>query len=107
MNYNIEISARFEKEITKLLKKFPSLKEEYAELLVSLKEHRFKALYLVINVIKFAFLLRLKAVENQEGQALSPTYIAETTVYLLSIYDKSDQESSSDKDILSIIKTIR
>lgn len=37
MSYNIEVTDRFEKEIRKLLKKFPSLKNEYAGFITTLK----------------------------------------------------------------------
>jgi len=37
MSYNIIVSKRFEKEIKRLTKKFPSLKKEFSELIHSLK----------------------------------------------------------------------
>jgi mRNA-degrading endonuclease RelE of RelBE toxin-antitoxin system len=37
MNYSIEITALFEKQLKRLSKKFPSLKKEYAQLIALLK----------------------------------------------------------------------
>jgi len=37
VNYNIISTHKFEKEIKRLIKKFPSLKKEYANLIAKLK----------------------------------------------------------------------
>jgi len=39
MSYNIEVTAYFGKQLKRLVKKFPSLKNEYANLISSLKEN--------------------------------------------------------------------
>jgi len=39
MNFNIIPTLKFEKEIKRLIKKFPSLKEEYASLITALKSN--------------------------------------------------------------------
>jgi len=39
MNYSIELSANFKKEAKRLIKKYPSLKIELAELFIELEEN--------------------------------------------------------------------
>ncbi len=39
MNYNIEVTAYFAMQLKRLVKKFPSLKKEFAELIDSFKEN--------------------------------------------------------------------
>jgi len=40
------------------------------------------------------------------ARVISHFYVANSTVYLLSIYDKSEQESISDKEIKGMIKEL-
>ena len=40
------------------------------------------------------------------ARVITYVYIKDETVYLLSIYDKSDNESVSDKEIRDLIKSI-
>ncbi len=40
------------------------------------------------------------------ARVISYVYVANETVYLLSIYDKSDQESMADAEIKSLVESI-
>ena len=39
MNYSIVVTRRFEKELKRLAKKFPSLKNEFAQLIANITEN--------------------------------------------------------------------
>jgi mRNA-degrading endonuclease RelE of RelBE toxin-antitoxin system len=44
MSYNVEVLPRFEKDLKRLVKKFPSLKKEFIELVNELKENPIKGI---------------------------------------------------------------
>jgi len=63
---------------------------------------------LAMIAIKYALQSHLKVAENQaERGVITHIYVAHAKVYLLSIYDKSEQEDISDKDLLNFINAIR
>ena len=108
MNYKIEIADRFEKEIKKLLKKFPSLKGEYASLIATLKQNPFIGTPIGHDCYKIRLAIASKGRGKSGGaRVITHVFVTETTVYLLSIYDKSEQENISDKDLLSLVNAIR
>ena len=108
MSYKIEISGRFEKEIKRLIKKFPSLKNEYASLIELLKEQPFQGAPIGNDCYKIRLAVSSKG-RGQSGGArvITNVYVSKNTVYLLSIYDKSEQENISDKDLEKLLKAIR
>lgn len=68
MIYNVQGIPKFEKELKRLVKKYPSLKTEYLELVHSLKEKPVQGISLVMIVIKFVYQLHQKERVNQEVQ---------------------------------------
>lgn len=108
MSYKVEISNRFEKEIKRLLKKFPSLKNEYASLIASLKLNPFQGTRLGNDCYKIYLAIASKGKGKSGGaRVITNVYVARNTVYMLSIYDKSEQENISDKDLLNLVNSIR
>ena len=107
MNYKVITSADFDKELKSLVKKFPSLKNEYASLINELEINPTQGNGLGNNCYKIRLAIRSKG-RGKSGGARVITYvqIIKETVYLLSIYDKSEQESIADKEILERIKSI-
>ena len=108
MSYKIEISGRFEREIKRLIKKFPSLKSEYALLIKLLKEEPFQGTPIGNDCYKIRLAISSKG-KGQSGGArvITNVYVSKNTVYMLSIYDKSEQENISDKDLEKLVKAIR
>jgi len=70
MSYKVKTIPKFEKELKRLAKKFPSLKYDFSSLLQSLKEDPARVLRLVTNAIKYVCLLKVKARVNQAEQEL-------------------------------------
>ena len=108
MSYKIEISGRFEREIKRLIKKFPSLKSEYALLIKLLTEEPFQGTPIGNDCYKIRLAISSKG-KGQSGGArvITNVYVSKNTVYMLSIYDKSEQENISDKDLEKLVKAIR
>lgn len=107
MNYKVDTIASFRKDAKKLIKKYPSLKNELAALGSQLSNDPTIGTALGNNCYK----IRLAIVSKGKGKSggarvITHFYVAEDTVFLLSIYDKSDQENISDRQIQSLLKLI-
>ena len=107
MNYSIIPTHRFEKEIKRLIKKFPSLKKEYASLIAKLKINPALGIPLGNNCYKIRLAIASKS-KGKSGGARVITYLLtdNIVVYLLTIYDKSELDSISDKELKTIISEL-
>ncbi len=108
MSYNIVLSEGFKKEFKQLSKKYISLANDVAELGKLLKENPIEGTPIGNNCYKIRLAIRSKG-RGKSGGARVITFvqIIKETVYLLSIYDKSEQENIADKEILERIKSIK
>jgi mRNA-degrading endonuclease RelE of RelBE toxin-antitoxin system len=68
MSYKIELSANFIKEARKLVKKYPSLKAELANLFTELEENPTLGTHLETIFTKYVWPSPLKTKGNQVGQ---------------------------------------
>ena len=107
MSYNIIAVPTFRKELKKLAKKYPSLKTDLAILFESLEENPVQGTSLGRNCYKIRLSISSKG-KGKSGGAMVITniIIGEETVFLLSIYDKSDKETLSDKELDELLKNI-
>ena len=107
MSYNIEVTAFFEKQLKRLSKKFPSLKKEFALLIVSLKSDPRQGKTIGNNCFKIRFAIASKGKGKSGGaRIITHVQIIQNKVYLLSIYDKSEQSDIQDKDLDNWLKVI-
>lgn len=107
MSYKVKTIPKFEKELKRLAKKYHSLKKEYIELVQSLKEHPDQGTPLGNDCYKIRLAIASKR-KGKSGGARVITYIQvlQTSVYLLTIFDKSEQENISDKELEAVLKWI-
>ena len=107
MNYNIIPTRKFEKEIKRLIKKFPSLKKEYVGLLAELKNNPATGTPLGDNCYKIRLAIASKN-RGKSGGARVITYVVvdNKIVFLLTIYDKSELENISDKQLRMMIQNL-
>ena len=107
MSFKIITIAKFERELKRLTKKYPSLKAEYIELLQNLKKEPALGTPIGHQCYKIRLAIASKG-KGKSGGARVITYIQilQTTIYLLTIYDKSEQGNIPDSDILQLLKTI-
>jgi mRNA-degrading endonuclease RelE of RelBE toxin-antitoxin system len=105
MSFNIEVSAKFNKQLKKLAKKFPSLKNEFKQFLESLEQNPKQGNSIGNDCFKIRLAIASKGKGKSGGaRIITHLQIINNTVYLLSIYDKSEQSSISDKEIKELIK---
>ncbi|MDT3404647.1 type II toxin-antitoxin system RelE family toxin [Mucilaginibacter terrae] len=104
MSFNIIITPPFVRELKRLAKKYPSVKQDFRELLeeLSFNPHIGKSIGNSCYKIRLAISFKGK---GKSGGARVITYvqIIDEEIFLISIYDKSENDSISDKDIISKI----
>ena len=107
MSFNVKTISVFERQAKRLKKKFPSLKKELQKLISELKEEPTKGTFIGHNCQKIRLAITSKG-KGKSGGARIITHLVfkDDTAYLLSIYDKSDIENLTDKEIQELIKLI-
>lgn len=108
MSYNIIATPEFLKEAKKLGKKYRSLKEDLAVLIEELQQNPTLGTALADNCYKIRLAIKSKGKGKSGGaRVITHLFIENETIYLLSLYDKSEQDSISDKEIKALLKLIK
>ena len=107
MNYNVKTIAIFERQAKRLIKRYPSLRVELMELIQVLKKEPVQGESLGKNCYK----VRLAISSNGKGKSggariMTNLLVTDSIVFLLSIYDKSEKSSISDKELIALLKQI-
>ena len=107
MNYKVKAIPKFEKELKRLAKKFPSLKTEYFDLVQSLKQQPEQGTHLGEGCYKIRLAIASKGKGKSGGaRVITCVKIVDTAVYLLTIFDKSEQENIPNKELEELLKGI-
>ena len=107
MSFRVEVSSRFAKQIKSLIKKFPSLKSEFKTLIFLLEEDPKQGSPLGNDCYKIRLAIKSKGKGKSGGaRVITHLQIVNKTVYLLSIYNKSDKSSISDSELKELIKNL-
>ena len=108
MSFNVKSIPVFERQAKRLVKKFPSLKKEIQELIDELKEVPEKGTPIGHDCYKIRLAIASKGKGKSGGaRVITHVYFKYDTVYLLSIYDKSEIATLTDKEILELIQNIQ
>jgi hypothetical protein len=107
MSYKVKTISVFERQAKRLFKKFPSFKSELAILIQDLKDNPLLGTDLGNNCFKIRLAIASKG-KGKSGGARVITHftISDSTVYLLTIYDKSDRDNISDKELNELLAFI-
>jgi len=107
MSYRVKTIPKFDKELKRMVKKYPSLKNEFVELVAKLQENPEQGTALGNHCFKIRLAVSSKGAGKSGGaRVITCLQVSETTVYMLSIYDKSERESISDKELAELLKWI-
>ena len=107
MNYSILPIPPFDMQLKRLNKKYPSLKQEFLKLIQRLEENPEQGINLGNNCYKIRLAIQSKGKGKSGGARVITNFIiADATVYLLSIYDKSDKENLTDKELEELLKLV-
>ena len=105
MNFNVYTTDFFDKELKKLSKKYPSVKNDYKSLVNSLKEEPKQGQPLGKDCYKIRMAITSKGKGKSGGsRVISCIKIVAESVFLLSIFDKGDKESISDKELDNLLR---
>ncbi len=107
MSYSIKTIPRFEKNLKKLAKKYPSLKIEYTHLLKTLRKNPQQGVSLGNNCYKIRLAIASKGKGKSGGARIITNFIVtDKVVFLLSIYDKSNKENITDKELKELLRYV-
>jgi hypothetical protein len=109
MSYDVKTIAVFERQAKRLVKKFPSLKSELLQLIQLLKHIPQKqGTSLGNNCYKIRIAIASKGKGKSGGaRVITHLQISESVVFLLSIYDKSEQADITDRELTELLKFVK
>ena len=104
MNFNVLYTENFRKEAKRLAKKYTSLKNDIENLIGKLEQDPIQGKSLGRDCFKIRMAIASKHKGKSGGaRVITCVLIEDTVVYLLTIYDKSEKEDISEKEL----KTLR
>jgi hypothetical protein len=106
MGFSVIPSDKFKKEAKRLSKKYPSPKEDLAELSETLSNSQCQEHHWETTYIKSDLPSKVKEKERAVADELLPVVKDNKEVYLLTIYDKSEFENVDDKALKNIIRSL-
>jgi mRNA-degrading endonuclease RelE of RelBE toxin-antitoxin system len=107
MAYKVKTISAFERQAKRLIKKYNSLQKELLNLVKELKENPEQGTSLGNNCYKIRLSISSKGKGKSGGaRIITNIVIDDETVYLLSIYDKSEQGDISNKELQELLKQI-
>lgn len=107
MSYNVVAVPKFKKQLKKLAIKYSSLKEEFSFLIQSLENNPKQGTSLGKNCYKIRLSIKSKGKGKSGGaRIITNIVIADSIVYLLSIFDKSEKDNLTDRELEDLLKLI-
>lgn len=106
MSFEILSISNFDKELKKLAKKYPSIKQDLIELVEEIIEDPF----LGESLGKDCYKIRMAIASKNKGKSggsrvITCVKVVNETVFLISIYDKSEKENIEDSKLKSLLKS--
>lgn len=107
MSYKILTIPPFGKQLKRLAKKYPSLKQDFANFLESLKIVPDQGSPSGKNCFKIRIAIKSKGKGKRSGARVITSFvISNDTIYLLAIYDKSNKNNLSDRELKELLRYI-
>jgi mRNA-degrading endonuclease RelE of RelBE toxin-antitoxin system len=105
MSFRVVVTDAFKKQAKKIAKKYPSLKSDLSQLIHSLEENPKQGEALGKDCYKLRMAITSKGRGKSGGsRVITCVKIVNKTAYLLSIYDKYQKESISDKELAELLR---
>ncbi|MEK7226628.1 MAG: type II toxin-antitoxin system RelE/ParE family toxin [Bacteroidota bacterium] len=107
MSYSVIATPLFKREFKRLIKKHHSLAREFDLLINSLEDDPQQG----TSIGQHCFKIRLAIASKGKGKSggarlITCVRVVETTVYLLTIFDKSEKENIPDKELKQLIRLL-
>lgn len=105
MRFSIFTTPTFNKELKRLAKKYPSIKSDLEKLSLKVLENPTTGVNLGQNFYKVRMAISSKGKGKSAGaRVITHIKVTDTKIFLASIYDKSDKENISDKELRLLIE---
>lgn len=107
MNFNVIVTDNFERKVKQLSKRYSSLKSDLKPVFDKLSSTPNHGVAIGNNCYKIRIAIRSKS-RGKSGGGRIITYVRyiKETVYLIDIYDKSEKDIISEKEIIELISLI-
>ena len=107
MSYKIITIPSFDRELKSLVKKHRSIAKDYEKLLDDLEKNPKMGNEILKDCYKIRMAISSKGKGKSGGaRVITFVYVVHETIYLLSIYDKSDTDTISDNELRELIKSV-
>lgn len=108
MNYKVKTIPYFDKQVKLLARKYKSFKNDLCQLINSLEENPRQGTPIGNDCYKIRVAIKSKG-KGKSGGARAITHVVaiKEDVYLLSVYDKSEQEDIPDHVLKELVKSIQ
>ncbi len=107
MNFEVKTIDNFKRELKRLLRKYPSLRKEVEELGLSLADDPFQGAAMRDGFYKIRLSIKSKGKGKRGGaRVVTCVKVVAETVFLVSIYDKSEQSDMADGELTRLLTEI-
>ena len=108
MSYSVLTITPFDSKFKRLAKKYPSLKSEIVQLASDLSLNPLLGTPLGNNCFKIRLSIASKGKGKRGGaRIITCVKVIQETVFLLSIFDKSEEETISETELIQLISHIQ
>jgi mRNA-degrading endonuclease RelE of RelBE toxin-antitoxin system len=105
MSFEVVVSPAFERQIKRLIKKYTSLKQDIKPLFDTLEVNPVQGTPIGKDCYKIRLAISSKGKGKSGGaRVITCAKVVAGTVYLLSIYDKSEKEDLEEKELDKLLK---
>ena len=107
MSYSVKTIPYFDRQAKRLIRKYSSFRSELTELAKTLAKDPTQGIKLGNDCYKIRVAVKSKR-QGKSGGARAITHViaVKKDVYLLSVFDKSEKETISDKQLQELLKQI-
>jgi mRNA-degrading endonuclease RelE of RelBE toxin-antitoxin system len=107
MSYSVVTIPPFDRQLKRLARKYHSLKNDLAELGSQLAENPATGKPIGQDCYKIRLAISSKGKGKSSGaRIITHVYLSGSTLYMLAIYDKSEQDNISDKELNELLKFV-
>lgn len=107
MSFKLKTTPPFDRQLKRLAKKYPSLKIEFGSLLDELEINPEQGTPLGRNCFKIRIAISSKGKGKSGGaRIVTNILISNATVYLLTIYDKADKDTITNRELDELLKQL-
>lgn len=107
MSYEVLSISPFDKQLKRLVKKYPSLKKEFEAFIQSLATSPEQGVRLGYNCYKIRLAIASKGKGKSGGaRVITHILVEASSVFLLAIYDKSEKDSLTPHELEVLLRQI-